>query len=480
VLPEGRLEDYSRGFLASLEEKPVSTAAPVVEKVTRTRTLTAAEVAGEPGGRKTPEFWDFIESMTPEMWAADYLLYILREDPKPSMYGGTNTLEKCPGYIAMPDGTQTRLSSREDIELAIKQKYGGKAFRLILKKGSERISEGKCVNEAPPRMPDADPQYGRHPLPNAQTTDAGVAAKAIDAMAAQQPEAVRLAMDVLRGASEIVMRQAKPNEAAATSQSSLIDQTVVKSLIDKALAAPAPPDMFAMFLKFKEIMAPPLPASNGVKDTLELIGTLKNSGLVAFGGSARTSLLDLGRELLPVVVTTAKEVMHEWRLGVEAQVRGVELSRGMNPQPPAPVAAVPPAIAPAAAVPPPAVPPAAQQTAPSGEPPFDWLAIKIVEIMKEPTYTIDEAVDETLSFLYRSHAPVVALLLDPPKINAQLSPGEQGLLQLFQHHPVLKQVPVNPRLVEFIKKFIAEATAAELERTAGASPKPTPPATQPA
>lgn len=465
----------------------MSTASPVVETVSRRRVIPAEDLKQDSPGRKTPDFWDFIESMTPEMWAGDYLLYILREDPKPSMYGGTNTLEKCPGYIAMPDGTQARLTSREDIELAIKQKYGGKAFRLILKKGSERITEGKCVNEAPPRMPDADPQYGRHPLPNAPATEASVAARAIDAMAAQPQDAVRLAMDVLRSASEVVMRQKDTTPATpAASQSSLIDQTIVKALIDKALnapAPPAPPDTFAMFLKFKEIMGPPAtPATNGVKDTLELIGTLKNSGLVSFGGTAgKTSLLDLGREILPVVVTTAKEVMHEWRLGVEAQVRGVELSRGMNPQPPAPAAAVPPAaIPPPAAVPPATAATPETQPAPSGEPPFDWLAIKIVEILKEPTYTIDEAVDETLSFLYRSHTPVVAALLNPPSLDQRLSPGEQGLLQLFQHHPVLKQVPVNPRLVEYIKKFIAEATAAELERTRTAAPKPAPPAAPPA
>jgi hypothetical protein len=466
-----------------IEEKSVATASPVVETVSRRRVIPADQDTDGKRARTTPEFWEFIEAMTPEMWAGDYLLYILREDPKPSMYGGTNTLEKCPGYIAMPDGTKSPLSSREDIELAIKQKYGGKAFRLILKKGSERISEGKCMNEAPVRTPDAIPGYPSHPLPNA-STDASVASQAIDAMKNQQPDAVRLAMDVLRSASDLVMRQANPqNQPAAQTQNSLIEQSVIKSLIDKALAPPpTPQDPFELFLKFKELLQPP--ATNGVKETLELVTTLKNSGLIGLG-AGRSTLLDLGREVIPQVASTVLSGIHEWRLGVEAQVRGLELSRGMNPQPSAPGPAAPAPQIPVAEQPSAAAPPVSEQAAvPSGEPPFDWLAIKIVEILKEPGYTIDEAVDETLSFLYRSHAPVVALLLDPPKLDERLPQGEQGLLMLFQHHAVLKQIPVNPRLAEFIKKFVIAAKEAEAERLAATKPidvsKSAPPAGTPA
>jgi hypothetical protein len=448
-----------------------TSAGPVVETVSRKRIIPPSELQNEQTGRKTPDFWEFLEAMTPDMWASDYILYILREDPKPSLYGGTNTLEKCPGYIAMPDGTRQPLNSREDVELAIKQKYGGKAFRLILKKGSngERICEGKCMNEAPVRMPDVNGYPNpTHPLTGGPAaTDASVASKAIDAMASQQPDAVRLAMDVLRSASEIVMRQAQPvTNAAIPAPASLVDQTIIQTLISKALAPP--PDPFEMFLRFKDIMAPP--ATNGVKETLELVASLRNSGLFP-AGSGKTSLLDLGREVIPTIATTAREAVHEWRLGVEAQVRGLELSRGINPQPPAvppqPIAAAP-AAPPAAAAP----PQTGGNEPPSGEPPFDWLAMKIVDILREPSYSIDEAVDETLSFLYRAHAPIVAQLLDPPKLNAQLAAGEQGLLMLFQHHPVLKQIPVNPRLAEFIKKFVVAAKEAEAERMAGAKPVP--------
>jgi hypothetical protein len=465
----------------------LSSTAPVVETVSRKRIIPPAELEKEKTGtgRTTPEFWEYLESMTPDMWASDYLLYILREDPKPSLYGGTNTIEKCPGYIAMPDGTKQPLNCREDVELAIRQKYGGRAFRLILKKANgERVSEGKCMNESMPKYPDPNliSAYHGNPLPGGiasqlppqqQSETNAIASKAIDAVTGQQPEALRLAMDVLRSASEIVMRQAPPPVTAPST--SLIDQTIIQTLIHRALEPPPPPppppDPFEMFLKFKELIAPP--ASNGVKETLDLITTLKNSNLIG-APAGKSTLLDLGREVIPAIASTARDAIHEWRLGVEAQVRGVEITRGSNPPPPPTILQPPAVIEPStAAAPPPAAP---VQTAPSGEPPFDWLAIKIVEILRDQSYTVDEAVDEALSFLYRAHAPAVPLLLDPPKLNAMLPPGEQGLLMLFQNHPVLKQVPVNPRLVEFIRKFIAAAKEGELESAApGAPPAATPP-----
>jgi hypothetical protein len=455
----------------------MSATGPVVESVTRKRIISPAELAKETSNGM-PDCWEYIEALKPEQWN-DHIVYLYRDEPKTNTWPGSPPayLDKFVGTIEVRPGYSVPMDEAGAIQQAVKEKFGGRVFRMIVKKGRERITECRFTNEAPPKYPDAqNPSYS-HPLPtNGQSaTDASVASKAIDAMASQQPDAMRLAMEVLRSASDIVMRSAQPGANPAPTSSSLIDQEVVRTLIQKALNPPPPPppppavDPFEMFAKFKEILAPP--ATNGVKETLELVTSLRNSGLFP-AGSGKTSLLDLGREVIPTIATTAREAVHEWRLGVEAQVRGLELSRGINPQPPAvppqPIAAAPAATPPAAA----AQPQPGGNEPPSGEPPFDWLAMKIVDILREPSYSIDEAVDETLSFLYRAHAPIVAQLLDPPKLNAQLAAGEQGLLMLFQHHPVLKQIPVNPRLAEFIKKFVVAAKEAEAERMAGAKPVP--------
>jgi hypothetical protein len=438
--------------------------APVtVEKTIRTRTLSASEASKDSTQNVMPDFWEYIESLTPSQWV-DHIVYLYREDPKTSNYSTEPSyVDKFAGMIDVRPGVTIPMDERGMIEHAIREKHGGKAFRLICKKGKERITVGKCVNDAPPKYAEITSSSNGHPLPNSAQTASDVASKAIDAMASQQPDAVRLAMDVLRSASDIVMRQAQPAATTPVPQASLIDQTIMTTLIAKALAPP--PDPFEMFLRFKEIMQPS--ATNGVRETLELVSSLRNSGLFP-SGSGKTSLLDLGREVIPLVATTARDAIHEWRVGVEAQVRGVEIARGLNP--PAPL---PPTPQPEPATPSPAPQPSEPASTPvqaSSDPPFDWLAMKIVEILKDQDFTIEQAVDETLSFLYRAHTAVVALLLDPPKLNAQLAPGEQGLLMLFQHHPILKQIPVNPRLAEFIKKFVSEAKVAETERMAGAKP----------
>jgi hypothetical protein len=429
--------------------------APVVEKVTRTRVVSSAELAQEKPGRTTPEFWEFIEKMTPQMWGDDFTLYILREDPKPSLYGGTNTLEKCPGYIAMPDGTKQPLSSREDIELAIRQKYGGKAFRLILKRGNgERISEGKCINESQPKYP----HDMVNPLPQATATDASVASKAIDAMASQQPDALRLSMEVLRSASEIVMRhQTQPNPVP--SADSELDRAFKQAMIQKLLAPP--PDPVETFLRIKQAIGDNGGGSLAGNPLMDRVLTAAVDKILnplpAITG--RTTLLDIGREFIPVLGT----VMHEYRLSREADARITEIQRSaMPPQPMQTVQPNPPAVTQL---------PAAQPTAQAAPNPppvpapsltFQQIENHIAKIVKNVDYPVDEAVDKVLEFLYDTDPHIVGALLNPPSLDARLKPGKEGLMMLFNAEPELQPCLVNlPRLSEFLDKFIVAATEEE-------------------
>jgi hypothetical protein len=449
----------------------LATDAPVVEKVTRTRTVTAAELAQEKTGRTTPEFWEFIEKMTPQMWGDDFTLYILREDPKPSLYGGTNTLEKCPGYIAMPDGTKQPLSSREDIELAIKQKYGGKAFRLILKRANgERICEGKCVNEAPPKYP----SDMTNPLPHAAATDASVATRAIDAMASQQPDALRLSMEVLRSASEIVMRhQAQPATPAPSADSEL-DRAFKQAMIQKLLAPP--PDPIETFLRLKQVLGDGgggSLAGNPVMDRI-LNAAVEKILNPAPAITGRTTLLDIGREFIPVLGT----VMHEYRLSREADARITEIQRSaMPPQQPMPVAQPnppAPAVLPTPQPAPQAAPPPAAQALT-----FQQIENHIAKIVTNMEFPTDEAVDKVLEFLYDTDPRIVGALLNPPSLDPRLKPGKDGLMMLFTFEPELKGCLSNvPRLSEFLDKFIVAATEAEAAeaRLRDAAPASTTPA----
>lgn len=442
----------------------MATAPPVVEKVTRTRTIPPAELAQEKPVRTTPDFWEFIEKMTPEMWGGDYTLYILREDPKPSLYGGTNTLEKCPGYISMPDGSKQPLNSREDIELAIKQKYGGKAFRLILKRANgERICEGKCTNEAQPRFPDADPRAYTNPLPNAnnnQPSDANaIASKAIDTVANQPQEAMNIAISALRAASEMMTKSAAPAVPPTQSLENDLDRAFKAAMIKKLLDPP--PDPVESFLRIRQALGS---GDGGGGSQNPLVDKLLNAAVDRFMNPAaavtgRTTLLDLGREFIPVLGTTVRETMHEYRLAREADVRLAEMSRGMQPPPAAqvPNATVIGMDTAATPAPNPAPQPAAQQP-----PSFSWVAERVAKIVRNVDFPVEEAVDRVISFLYDTDEKLVGLLLNPPKLDPRLAAGKQGLVQLFQYEPALKECMVNtPRVSEFIDKFIVAAQAAE-------------------
>jgi len=447
----------------------VATASPVVETVSRKRIVPPAELAQEKPGRTTPDFWEFIEKMTPEMWGNDFTLYILREDPKPSLYGGTNTLEKCPGYIAMPDGTKQPLSSREDIELAIKQKYGGKAFRLILKRANgERICEGKCINEAQPRYPDANPQPFQNPLPNAngQSSD-NIAVKAMDTIANQNPALINIAIDAVSRAADIVARAQSPgtNPAHKESLDDEIDRELRRAMLRKFLEPPpAPPDPVESFLRIRQALGDG--GSGGTANTL--VEKVLSAGLDRIlnpvpAVSGRTTLLDLGREFIPVLGTTVRETMHEYRLSVEANARIAELQRGMAPAQPAQNPAALPINIPAQPAAQPAAAPAPAAAAPQAPTlTFPQIEAHIAKIIANAEYPIEEAVDRVLSFLYDTDPRLVPALLNPPTIDARLKPGKEGLMMLFTYEPALQPCTVNlPRLSEFLDKFIAEATLAE-------------------
>jgi hypothetical protein len=467
------MEEASRvAFFDAPLEKFVGTTAPVVETVSRKRVISPAELAQEKQGRTTPDFWEFIETMTDEMWAGDFMLYIIREDPKPSNYGGANTLEKCPGFMVMPNGARLRLDSREDIELAIKEKWGGKAFRLILKKGRERLTEGKCMNDAAPKYPDTNGQQFTHPLPNAggQSDANAIASKAIDTVANQPQEVMNIAINALRASAEMIARSATLPAAAPTPAPSIdseLDRAFKAAMIKKLMDSP--PDPVKSFLEIRQALGDGgggAAAANPLNDLLVPILKAAVDRIVnpLPAVTGRTTLLDLGREFIPVLGTTVRETMHEYRLSVEAQARMAELGRTM-PQPPAvpqPVQVVTRVIdsaTPSVAAPNPTPAPAAPAAPPMT---FQQIEAHIAKIESNVEFTVDEAVDKVLEFLYDTDPRIVPALLNPPSMDARLKPGKDGLLMLFTAEPALQPCLNNlPRLSEFLEKFIVAATEAE-------------------
>src|ERR1051326_3894714 len=196
-------------------------ATAVTQKTITTRTLP---IDPDPQSRSTPDFWDYIEKLKPEEWDR-HIVYLYRTDPRASNYGdGQANIDKFVGYIDMPDGSRVPFDSREEVDRAIQQKHGGKAFRLILKRGNERITEGKSCNDAPPKY-----MYQGH-SPNGNGNGAGVsvipmnetsatadvAKAAMSTMAGQDKVAIEVATNALRGAAEMVQRMATGGSPSPT------------------------------------------------------------------------------------------------------------------------------------------------------------------------------------------------------------------------------------------------------------------------
>jgi hypothetical protein len=455
------------------------------ETVIRKRTLTAAEAAPLPTGNAMPDFWEYIESLTPSQWS-DHVVYVYREDPKDSNYSSEPSyVDKFAGSIEISPGVIVPTFERESIEYAIKEKHGGKAFRLICKKGPSRVAIGKCVNGAPPKYPEFNTRA--HPLPNANGNNSdNIAVKAMDTIANQNPALINIAIDAVSRAADIVARAQQPPVHPAPSTDSELDRAFKQAMIQKLLAPP--PDPIDTFLKLKQVLGDNGSSGGGQN---ALVDKLLNAAVDRFMNPAsaappitgRTTLLDLGREFIPVLGT----VMHEYRLSREADARMAEVARSMPPQPaqnPAPLPVnitAQPAAAPAQSAPQPTAPAAAAPQAPTLT--FPQIEAHIAKIIANAEYPIEEAVDRVLSFLYDTDGRLVPALLNPPSIDARLKPGKEGLMQLFTYEPALQPCTVNlPRLSEFLDKFIAEATLAEENeaRLRAAAPAAVAPAATPA
>jgi hypothetical protein len=456
-------------------------AGPVVETVSRKRVIPPAELARETTSNAAPEFWDYIESLTPEQWS-DHIVYLYREDPKASNYGNMPAyLDKFVGFIEVRPGYQIPMDDRGNIEAAIREKFGGRAFRLICKKGKERITEGKCVNEAPPKLPDANAQYATaNPLPNAaahQSDANAIASKAIDTVANQPQEVMNIAINALRASAELIAKSATPPAPNPTqSLDSELDKAFKAAMIQKLLAPP--PDPVETFLRIKTALGDG-GGANPLVDRLLTAAVDRFMTPPVVTAPGRSTMIDLGREALSVLPNVVDRAMTNWRLGIEAQRDAIAMQRGMNPQPgtspgpqpqpgaPAPVIEMPTRTAEPQANP--GEPPAVVNV----QPPLEYIETVLVRILKDKDLTVEEAVDETLSFLYWGYPEMVGLLLDPPKLDQRLAPGEQGILQLFQNRPTLMPMMTNlPRLTEFIRKFIAAAKESEASRAGGPAPAP--------
>lgn len=417
-----------------------------VEKTTVTRVIPT-DFTQE---RKVVDFWDYLESL-PATWGSPpdrHLLYIYR---RLSDSGPNPQIEKCSGCLYMPDGSSVILNDREEVEHAIGKKHGGGTYRLILKNGSERVSEGRIVVEGAPKLPPPMPATAPVAQPGSPGDPGDVAKTAMQLVGNRDAEAVNVAISALRGASDVVQRFSQNGNGAG------MNEMLMQAMIQRLLQPPADPieslaKVIAVFQTLTSAMNPAAAQNPTLAKILDsaverLINPLPS-------GPATSTGAELVRQL-PQVAGYVTEAIREWRVGTEAQLHTAQIMATQRPpqlpagtvQQPAPGQPVRP-ITQATQIsqtpPPGELPMPVRSSAGDGAPSLEFIEAKIVEILQKAIPT-DEAADEVLAFLD---------LMAPTMVDQLSQLEESQLMQLFQGRPVLRQYRDLARLQEFVRAFL--------------------------
>jgi hypothetical protein len=421
----------------------------VVETVTRKRILDASEASSsDKQQRTTPDFWDYVEKLTPQEWER-HIVYLYRRE---SEVGPSPQLEKCTGVIEVPGLGRVLFDDRDEVQHAIGQKYGGGTYRLILKRGHERICEGRIVAEGVRKNPPAPAaaEYGNGyggPTVTSSDATADVAHHAIATLSGQDRLAMDVGISALRNAADVVDRFSRPRDPvppAAPSETDALLKQALAAMLTKMMNPPDPLEQIAKLLTVMAQLRPPGDAAGS-----PVVGKVIDAAIEKLlnpapaGPAAENAGAELVRQL-PGVAGYVAQAIHEWRVGIEAQRDTVALSRGV-PLPPARAAGAP-ASQPTQTLGAP-VPPGGEvmQPHPPGEPSLEFIEGKILEMFREPV-SADEAADRAVQFIDT---------LSPQLVDQLKTLGEAGLLHLFQTRPVLRPALQNlPRLQEFIRAFL--------------------------
>lgn len=424
----------------------------VVKNTTFTEVLT-------PQSKKEQEnltLWEYMERLKPEEYGR-HMAYVYRWIDK--------------GELA----TVGKLTVPFD-EFGLKDAFGGGNYRVILKCGAQIVKRvEKVICEGNPKNPDDAPVHTVN-TPGGHTTEMGLIVTLVkqqtdllERVLTRQDrgplidEGIRGAMglqaDVFRGGVDAI-RQTLTPQVAAPAPNPMDD--VMKQFMTAAIAKMLNP-------------ADPIEAFSKMASAFS---SLK----LGDGGGGQTSV---GVEIVRAIGGALPQIAQAVTTYTGAQLEAARLAttpRTINVQPgpqPVPIRANADAPAPGTMVPaalPPAAPNAETQK-PAAVPPqggevqspnLEWLELKIAEIIMDQQTSVSEAASEAVSFLQVS----------APQVLEQLVTDQTGntINYLFATRRILALVPKNPRLSEFIAKFLElGAQPAPAAAPSGGMPEPDPP-----
>jgi hypothetical protein len=402
----------------------------VLERTTRERVVSAnsrEEAADKPW--RTLEWSQYLAGLSEVEWRAQAVIaYLYRYDEKGNKYA----LAK---YTTAID------------EFKVQEDFGGGHFQILVKRGPQIIINEDFRVEGAQKAPATN-----GPSPNVGNMDAN------GQLVAMLREELRSMRDELKtvtasGVTSKAVEQAVGLSGQVFSSAVGAAQTTLANITGKSGGhEPGPMDELNKQL-MQAMIAKLLNPADPIEQFAKMVSAMKGFNLGG-GREGGGIAMELVRQV-PNITNTLASGIREWRMAEEARARQVAGLRGGG-QPPIQVAANPQPVQPGPQL---AVMPAAQDpamappAAPSNdqEVAFQMLEQGIANIVNNPALTVDEAANQACSLIDNLH---------PGTVDMMVGWGEEGILNLFRTRPILSQIPQNPRLAEFVKKFIEVARAA--------------------
>lgn len=390
--------------------------------------------------------------MKPSEWA-QHITYVYRLLPAPSICIG-----KCGELFLLPDNSTVRIADQEALEFALNSHYGGGTYRLIVKRGSQRVTEGKfdlggpIKNVSPIDLSATNsnvPQAGN--LPGTDSATAAVARAGFDALGMQERQSAEIGFRAMSTAAEVMQR------FASTPQNGegLLIRELLAEMRSQNRGMNLPEILAAITSVIAILKDVGILGANGVGNGLveKLLGSAVDRFLHPEPNGAPVSASAELVRVLPTIGGAAIEGLKEWRLGMEAQRDAIAMSQRQLPaaqpvRPSGPNPQVIPPSQPAQNPQPPGAPTVAQQ-----ELSAELIETRIVEMLKA-NVPATQAAEDLYHFLEVGQGP-----------NGQIIPqlsmlGETGLVNLFSKRPILQPAwkMNSPRCVEFIRAFLKYAS----------------------
>jgi len=411
----------------------------MVEKTTVIREAVPADSVNERKGRKRPPLFEFLPTVADKDWKDfRYEIHLYRYNPQ----------------------TEKKMAVEKIFEpidpFWVQKKYGGGKFNIMLKEDGQLIMNEDFVCEGEPISASSTAH-----------ADGGNSAESLTLQAMRliaNPEMQRMQMEMFKNAAIEAMQMIRLQ--MPTAQDPLQTLRNAKEILGIGNAAPNPmDDLMRQFMTamIGKMMNPP--ETNSVKDTIGLIGQLKESGL--FGGaSPKVDLASSFVSTLPSLLDKAVNGLHEYRLQSEANVQLVRLQRGeMNPNDPK-VISVTPGAAQQPAAQPPAQPPPHAVTAETLPPEvqqqvmIQYMMNRLVSAIRQPDATGAALHD----FMLASW---------PEMLDKMAEFNKDTLLQFFKSaeaqrqilgNTILMQVADDPRLPNLLEEFLAAVAEAKKQQ----------------